>query len=190
MTNIFSSERKVILKDRLFKMGVKHLEQEGWKVEEVKMGKSSVRQIRKGDQTQLASIRTSQDQWLSNAREKDDSAWSTLENVDVVVIVSVNDQGKPDQRSGSRHPTVRSEGQPGPGLQGSAQGRVRHPRRAWRICSDLSQRLAEPCNARWRRTRSDLSSRCRIPGRSAAHRCEGGPGRERAPPYPGRFRGA
>ncbi len=95
MTNIFSSERKVILKDRLFKMGVKHLEQEGWKVERVKMGKSSVRQIRKGDQTQLASIRTSQDQWLSNAREKDDSAWSTLENVDVVVIVSVNDRENP-----------------------------------------------------------------------------------------------
>ncbi|HEX5726775.1 MAG TPA: hypothetical protein VFX98_14965 [Longimicrobiaceae bacterium] len=96
MTNIYGNPGKGPLRRRLFQVGVETLEKEGWKVRKIpRAGKSSVRQITKGDETKKVSIRTTQDTWIAFPRTKDDRAWATLSEVDVVVAVSVDDPDNP-----------------------------------------------------------------------------------------------
>ena len=54
------------------------------------MGKSSVRRITKGGESKLVSIRTTQDQWLAFPPKPEGTGWFTLDDVDVVVGVSVD----------------------------------------------------------------------------------------------------
>lgn len=93
MTNIFNSPEKHERKQRLFEIGVETLEKEGWTVSKEKgLGKSSVRRITKNGANKLVSIKTTQDQWLSFAPEPKGNgwSWSTLDDVDVVLAVSVD----------------------------------------------------------------------------------------------------
>lgn len=95
MTNIFKGPEKRERKKRLFQIGVQTLEKEGWAVtRERGLGKSSVRRITKNGDSKLVSIRTTQDQWISFPPEPDGKGWITLDNVDVVLAVSV-DANKP-----------------------------------------------------------------------------------------------
>lgn len=72
------------------------LEKTGWKVERVEgSGKSSVRRITKGNESKVVSIRTTQDMWIAFPRLDDDKAWRTLDEVDAVVPVSVDDKFNP-----------------------------------------------------------------------------------------------
>ncbi len=90
MTNIFKGPKKVELKYRLFEIGVVALQNAGWTVTKEKgLGKSSVRRITKGKESLLASIRTTQDQWIAFP-PKPEGGWVTLDEVDVVVAVSVD----------------------------------------------------------------------------------------------------
>lgn len=96
MTDIFGSPEKVSRKDRLFEIALDALREQGWKVERVpRIGKSSVRRITKGRQSRQVSIRTSQDTWIAFPRNDQDSGWSTLCDVDVVLAVSVDSADDP-----------------------------------------------------------------------------------------------
>ena len=96
MTNIFGSREKVSMKSQLFNIGVEALEKDGWKVERVQgSGKSSVRRITKGTKSKIVSIRTTQDTWIAFPRIKGDKGWRTLDDVDAVVAVSVDDGHNP-----------------------------------------------------------------------------------------------
>lgn len=96
MTNIFGSSEKASMKAQLFDKGVKALENAGWKVERVQgSGKSSVRRISKGSASKIVSIRTTQDTWVAFPRTEKDKGWRTLDEVDAVVAVSVDDRHNP-----------------------------------------------------------------------------------------------
>ena len=89
MTNIFGSPEKHARKKQLFRIGVQTLEKEGWTVTKEKLGKSSVRRITKNGDSKLVSIRTTQDTWLAFPPKPNGKGWFTLDDVDVVVAVSV-----------------------------------------------------------------------------------------------------
>lgn len=96
MTDIFQTPEKGRIKKRLFEIGIQTLEEKGYKVSRIpKIGKSSVRKITKDGKSQVVSIRTSQDQCIAFPRLKDDSGWKTLDDVDMVVAVSVDDKDQP-----------------------------------------------------------------------------------------------
>jgi hypothetical protein len=96
MTNIYGTPEKVNMKAQLFRIAIETLEKGGWKVEKVPgSGKSSVRRITKGGQSKIVSIRTTQDTWIAFPRTDGDKSWRTLDEVDAVVPVSVDDREKP-----------------------------------------------------------------------------------------------
>ncbi|MCB1467410.1 MAG: hypothetical protein KDK08_09780 [Rhizobiaceae bacterium] len=96
MTNIFGTPEKKGMKRTLFSIAVEALEKDGWKVERVPgSGKSSVRRITKDAESKIISIRTSQDTWIAFPRTEDDAGWGTLDDVDAVVPVSVDDPEEP-----------------------------------------------------------------------------------------------
>lgn len=96
MTDIFGSPEKASMKSRLFRIAVETLESAGWRVERVQgSGKSSVRRLTKGGKSKVVSIRTSQDTWIAFPRIDGDKAWRTLDEVDAVVPVSVDDRHNP-----------------------------------------------------------------------------------------------
>lgn len=76
------------------------LEQAGWRVERIQgIGKSSVRRIVKGSERHTVSIRTTQDCWIAFPRKDDGSGWVTLDDVDYVVAVTVDDKNDPKEAS-------------------------------------------------------------------------------------------
>jgi hypothetical protein len=96
MTNVYGSPKKAGTRSRLFQIGVETLEREGWTVERIPgIGKSSVRRITKREEIRTVSIRTTQDTAIAFPRNKDDSGWVTLSDVDAVVAVSVDDADDP-----------------------------------------------------------------------------------------------
>jgi len=96
MTNIFKGSEKLSMKTQLFNIAVGALEEAGWKVERVQgSGKSSVRRITKGAKSKTVSIRTTQDTWIAFPRIDNDKGWRTLDEVDAVVPVSVDDKDNP-----------------------------------------------------------------------------------------------
>lgn len=96
MTNVYGSPEKVAMKTQLFRIALEVLEKDGWKVErEPRSGKSSVRRITKGKESLLVSIRTTQDTWIAFPRTPGDKKWRTLDDVDAVVPVSVDDRENP-----------------------------------------------------------------------------------------------
>lgn len=90
MTNIFQTPEKHDRKKRLFQIGIETLQKEGWTVTAAKLGKSSVRRIIKNGESKLVSIRTTQDQWISFPPKTKGKGWVTLDDVDVVLAVSVD----------------------------------------------------------------------------------------------------
>ncbi len=96
MTKVYGTPEKVSMKIQLFQIAVNALEADGWKVERVAgSGKSSVRRITKGNESKVVSIRTTQDTWIAFPRTKGDESWLTLDEVDAVVPVSVDDKDDP-----------------------------------------------------------------------------------------------
>jgi hypothetical protein len=96
MTNIFQTPEKVSMRNRLFQIGLDALRDQGWQVERIPgLGKSSVRQIEKGGRRRTVSIRTSQNTWIAFPRSKKDTRWETLDDVDLVLAVSVDDPENP-----------------------------------------------------------------------------------------------
>lgn len=91
MTNIFKTQEKRDRKKRLFQIGIETLQEQGWTVtREPGLGKASVRRITKGDDSKLVSIRTSQDTWIAFPPKPKRKGWITLDDVDVVLAVSVD----------------------------------------------------------------------------------------------------
>jgi len=96
MTNVYGTPEKASMKTQLFAIAVQALEKDGWKVERERgSGKSSVRRITKKGQSKLVTIRTSQDTWIAFPRTEGDKSWRTLDDVDAVVPVSVDDRENP-----------------------------------------------------------------------------------------------
>lgn len=98
MTNIFDTSEKVERKHCLFQIGVETLQKEGWNVAREKgLGKSSVRRITKNGDSKLVSIRTTQDQWIAFPPKANAKGWITLDDVDVVLAVSVDANEPPKE---------------------------------------------------------------------------------------------
>lgn len=96
MGNVYGTPQKVGMKALLFRIAVESLKNDGWKVErEPGSGKSSVRRITRGNDSKLVSIRTTQDTWIAFPRTEGDMSWRTLDDVDAVVPVSVDDRESP-----------------------------------------------------------------------------------------------
>jgi hypothetical protein len=96
MPNIFATPEKGLNRTRLFQVGIEALEKAGWKVERISgSGKSSVRRITKGAVSRSVSIRTTQDTAIAFPRNRDDTDWGTLADVDVDLAVSVDDRENP-----------------------------------------------------------------------------------------------
>jgi len=95
MGNIFGSPEKCNRKSLLFEIGLETLREQGWTIERVPMGKSSVRRITKDGTSKIVSIRTTQDTWIAFPRDKSDTSWVTLGDVEAVVAVSVDDPVNP-----------------------------------------------------------------------------------------------
>lgn len=98
MTNVSGTPEKVSLRRNLFDLGETALERAGWRVERIQgIGKSSVRRIVKGTERHTVSIRTTQDCWIAFPRKADDSGWVTLDEVDYVIAVTVDDKDDPKE---------------------------------------------------------------------------------------------
>jgi hypothetical protein len=98
MTNVSGTPKKRATRRGLFTLGVQTLENNGWTVSRVaRGGKASLRLITKGSESHKVSIRTSQDTWIAFPRKSDGSGWVTLDDVDYVVAVSVNDKHNPTE---------------------------------------------------------------------------------------------
>jgi hypothetical protein len=96
MGNVSGTPEKLALRKRLFEIGIQTLEDQGYVVERVpRAGKSSKRRITKSGDSKIVAIRTMQDAHISFPRTTDDSGWTTLSDVDVVVAVSVDDREHP-----------------------------------------------------------------------------------------------
>jgi hypothetical protein len=96
MTNVYGTPEKASMKSQLFGIAVRALENGGYAVERVPgSGKSSVRRITKEGKSQVVTIRTSQDTWIAFPRTEGDKKWRTLDEVDAVVPVSVDDRENP-----------------------------------------------------------------------------------------------
>src|SRR5205085_2822583 len=92
MTNVSMTPEKVATRRGLFAFAEQSLERDGWTVSRVaRGGKASLREIRKGDRSHLVSIRTSQDTWIAFPPKTNGPGWVTLDEVDFVVAVSVDD---------------------------------------------------------------------------------------------------
>lgn len=98
MTDVSSTPEKVATRRGLFHLGERALEAEGWKISRVpRGGKSSLREITRGKDKKRVSIRTSQDTWIAFPRQIGGKGWVTLDEVDFVVAVSVNDRLNPTE---------------------------------------------------------------------------------------------
>lgn len=98
MTNVSSAPRKLATRQGLFRFAVEALEGEGWAVSRVlRGGKASLRQIQRGQDRYRVSIRTSQDGWIAFPPKRGGAGWVTLDDVDFVVAVSVNDKHDPTE---------------------------------------------------------------------------------------------
>lgn len=96
MTNVNATKEKLPMRQFLRTAAIEALESDGWKVERIaRSGKSSVRRITKDNVSKVVTIRTTQDTWIAFPRIKDDTAWRTLDEVDDVVAVSVDDKENP-----------------------------------------------------------------------------------------------
>lgn len=95
MTNVYATPEKGQMRATLFRVGLDALRKDGWTVEKAGLGKSSVRKITKGNDSRLVSIRTSQDCWVAFPRSAGDKGWLTLDDVDLVMAVSVDDKHMP-----------------------------------------------------------------------------------------------
>lgn len=98
MTNVSSTPKKKATRAGLFAFAIETLEKAGWKVSRVpRGGKASLRLITKGSESHRVSIRTSQDAWIAFPRKTKEAGWVTLDEVDFVVAVSVNDRHNPTE---------------------------------------------------------------------------------------------
>jgi hypothetical protein len=98
MTNVSGTLKKRATRTGLFAFAVETLEKEGWTVSRVpRGGKASLRLITKGKESHKVSIRTSQDAWIAFPRKTKGAGWVTLDEVDFVVAVSVNDRDNPTE---------------------------------------------------------------------------------------------
>ncbi len=96
MTNVSATPEKVELRRRLFGLGEKALEQDGFRLERIPgSGKASVRRAIRNGESRVVSIRTSQDTWIAFPRSADGSGWVTLDDVDTVIAVTVDDREAP-----------------------------------------------------------------------------------------------
>jgi hypothetical protein len=96
MTNVSKTPEKRRLRGLLKQIGLKVLRQQGWSVERIEgAGKASVRRISRGNDTMKISIRTTQDTWIAFPWDKVKNQWVTLNDVDVVLAVSVDAAREP-----------------------------------------------------------------------------------------------
>src|SRR5687768_9925487 len=96
MGNVYKDPGKHPMRKRLFEIGVEALQKLGYSVERVpRSGRASLRRITKGGKSLLVAIRTSQDTWIAFPPKADGSGWTTLDDVDVVLAVSVDNRESP-----------------------------------------------------------------------------------------------
>ncbi len=97
MANLLEGLNETI-KWRLMVEGAKRgLAAQGYTIERVPgRGLSNIWDITKGGQTLRASIRTTRDRWIAFPRTAKGTKWKTLDEVEVVVVASVDNRHEPE----------------------------------------------------------------------------------------------
>jgi hypothetical protein len=96
MTDVLKTQQKKAIRRALIQAALAVLEREGWKVgKEGPKIRGRVRQITKNGRALVAAIRTSQDGWIAFPRNRKDTKWITLADVDVVIAAAVDDPAEP-----------------------------------------------------------------------------------------------
>lgn len=96
MTNVSATPEKIANRRSLIAFAEKALEKQGWTVSRAaRDGKSSVRHIGKNGAEHKISIRTSQDSWFAFPPKKKGPGFLTLDEVDHVVVASLDDRHNP-----------------------------------------------------------------------------------------------
>ena len=91
MTDVLKTPEKKAIRRALIASALEVLKRDGWNVgREASKVKGRVRRISKNGQTHLAAIRTSQDGWIAFPRNRRDTKWVTLNDVDVVVAAAID----------------------------------------------------------------------------------------------------
>jgi len=92
MTDVLKTPAKKALRKALINAALSALRDEGWKVErDSGKVKGRLRRLTKDGKVLLAAIRTSQDGWIAFPRNKRDTKWTTLSDVNVVVAAALDD---------------------------------------------------------------------------------------------------
>jgi hypothetical protein len=98
MTNVYATPEKAQIRRGLLHFGLETLRAEGYAVSRsAGHGARQVYEARKGDEVLLVAVRTSQDTWFAFPRLMDDSGWLTLDDVDWVVVASVDTPHEPSE---------------------------------------------------------------------------------------------
>lgn len=98
MTNVYATPEKGLIRRGLVHFGLEALRAQGYSVRRSPgHGARQVYEATKDGETLLAAIRTSQDTWFAFPRLADDSGWLTLDDVDWVLVASVDTPHEPTQ---------------------------------------------------------------------------------------------
>ncbi|PLU02504.1 hypothetical protein [Sinorhizobium medicae] len=106
MTNIYGSPEKIQYAKRLFEIGIKYLEGQGYEVSRVpRAGKKSLRRAKRGKEEFNVAIRTSQDQWFAFPRDDASGRWLGMDDVNVerVIVVALNTREEGKEKKGLVH---------------------------------------------------------------------------------------
>lgn len=96
MSNIFKSPEKVANRKFLWDEIFSFLDTEGWSYEKASgFGKKRIYRISRSGETYLVSAKTTQDTWFAYLPIDNGSSWQTLEDVDVVLVASVDNKENP-----------------------------------------------------------------------------------------------
>lgn len=98
MTNIYATSEKKELRHALLHFGLETLRAQGYAVRRAAgHGGRQVYEATKGDETLLVALRTSQNSWFAFPRLGDDNGWLTLDEVDHVLVASVDAPHQPSE---------------------------------------------------------------------------------------------
>ncbi|RZJ02110.1 MAG: hypothetical protein EON90_00500 [Brevundimonas sp.] len=98
MTNVYATPEKAQLRRGLLHLGLQTLRGQGYAVRRSPgSGARQVYEAAKGDETLRIAVRTSQDTWFAFPRLADDSGWLTLDEVDWVLVASIDTPHQPTE---------------------------------------------------------------------------------------------
>lgn len=98
MTNVYATPEKAQIRRALLHFGLETLRSRGYSVRRAPShGPQQVYEASNENETLLVALRTSQDTWFAFPRLADDSGWLTLDDVDRVLVASIDTPHQPSE---------------------------------------------------------------------------------------------